>query len=190
VFLSQKTGFLGFMQKEIDYFETIGFLANQLEKKGLSPVLVGGMALVLLVSQRVTVDFDFLISAKNILISDLVYIFYKQGFELITKLNKQGEVVRTIDNKNIAAIRLKIDDPASALFYNGETELRIDLLFDFPLLATEVADRATKVKVKSHSLLVASPDDLTRMKEIAYADRKKSSDAHDLEFLRELKKKV
>lgn len=147
------------------------------------------MALILLGSQRVTKDFDFLISTQEETLSDVVDIFYGLGFELISKFNDRREVVRTIDNKNVAAARLKLDAPSSAYFFNRTTRLKIDLLFDFPLQAKDVASRAIRVKIKSHSLRVASREDLLRLKEIAYADRHSASDAQDLEFLRGLIKK-
>lgn len=171
------------MPNPIDYLETVGALAEALEKRGLTPILVGGMALVILGSQRITNDFDFLISSPGSEISDLADVFYAHGFELVSKL-KQGEVVRTIDNKNVAVARLKLDAPSSAYFFHPKKELRIDLLFDFPFPAKEALGRATKTKVKSRFLRVASREDLLRMKELAYADRHSAADAQDLEFLK------
>jgi hypothetical protein len=60
----------------------------------------------------------------------------------------------------------------------------VDLLLDFPLPAHPVAGRAESVKVGSDRLRVASTEDLIRLKEIAYADRRSASDAQDLEFLK------
>ncbi len=167
-----------------DYLDTIGSLTKELEKHGLRPTLVGGMALVVMGSQRVTNDFDFLVSLQDLLMEKVIEVFYKFGFELISKFNERREVLRTIDNPRVAAIRLKMDSPESAYFYNPKTELKIDLLFDFPLLAKEVASRAVSMKIKSYSLRVACREDLIRMKEIAYADRHLAADAQDLEFLR------
>ncbi len=171
------------MQKT-DQLEKVTLLVEELESKELMPILIGGMALVLLGSQRVTKDFDFLISRQDSTIEETVNIFYKHGFELISKFNEKREVLRTIDNPKVASLRLKIDAPDSAYFFNSEIRLKIDLLFDFPLPAKEVASRADKIKIRSHSILVASREDLIRLKEIAYANRKSASDAQDLEFLR------
>jgi nucleotidyltransferase AbiEii toxin of type IV toxin-antitoxin system len=176
------------MVKTVDYLETAIALAESLEKRGLTPVLIGGMALVVLGSQRITNDFDFIISSQESVISDVVDIFYQHGLELVSKLNERGEVIRTIDNKNVAAARLKIDGPSSIFFFDPKTEIKIDLLLDFPFPAKEIAQRASKVKIKSHSLRIASPEDLLKLKELAYADRKAATDAQDLEFLRRLLK--
>ena len=173
------------MSRANEYVESIGSLAKDLEKHGLQPVLVGGMALVLMGSQRVTNDFDFLVSLPDLLMDTVIEVFYKHGFELISKFTERREVLRTIDNPRVAAIRLKMDSPESAYFYNYNSELKIDLLFDFPLPAKEVASRALKIKVKSHTFRIACREDLIRMKEIAYADRRSGADAQDLEFLRD-----
>jgi hypothetical protein len=162
-------------------------LLNDLEEMGLEPVLVGGMALVVLGSQRVTKDFDFLVSSTE-LSRDLVRVIYRRGYELVSKFNKTGEVERTIDNPTAAAARLKLDKPRSVFFYNWKTGLRVDLLLDFPLPTHDIADRAAKVGKGPRTLRVASPEDLLRLKEVAYADRQSAADAQDLEFLRSLLK--
>lgn len=176
------------MVRDIDPLQELFPLLAALEKKGLRPVLVGGMALVVLGSQRITKDFDLLVSSQD-LSPDLVEDIYQQGFELITKVNKAGEVQRTVDNPKVAAARLKIDKPRSVFFYDWKTGLRVDLLLDFPLPTQAIADRAAIIGSKPRTLRVAAPEDLLHLKEIAYADRKSASDAQDLEFLRNLLKK-
>jgi hypothetical protein len=173
------------MAHEADPLKEIFPLVGALEEAGLFPVLVGGMALVVLGSQRVTKDFDLLVSTAN-LSGDLIEVIYRQGYQLITKFRKNGEVERTIDNPRVAAARLKLDKPKSVFFYNWKTGLRVDLLLDFPLPTQDIADRAAKIGKKPRTLRVAAAEDLVRLKEIAYADRKSAADAQDLEFLRHL----
>ncbi len=175
------------MNKQTEDFNTVTSLVKELEAKGFTLTLVGGMALVSMGSQRVTYDFDFLTSLKDGVIDKITEIFFNKGFELITKLNAQKEVIRTIDNKNIAAARLKIDQPQSALFFQPVSELRVDLLFDFPISAHEVAGRAHQVKIGPQMIRVASREDLLTLKEIAYKDRGLPTDAQDIEFLKKLK---
>lgn len=172
------------MPKTNSYLDLVGLLSKDLESHGFRPTLVGGMALVLMGSPRVTNDFDFLVSLKDLLVDTVVEVLYKHGFQLISKFNEKREVLRTIDNPRIAAARLNMDKPESAYFYHPQTELKVDLLFDFPFPASEVAGRALEIKVKHYTFRVASRDDLIRMKEIAYSDRKSASDAQDLEFLK------
>jgi hypothetical protein len=170
------------------YLRTVEVLAGALEARGFEPVLVGGMALVLLGSQRVTRDFDFLVSTQGPPTEELVRLLYRHRLELVTKFTAAGEVQRTVDNVRIAVAKLKTEKPRSLFFCNPRTGLRVDLLLDFPLPAHGVAQRADQVKVGSGGIRVASPDDLMQLKELAYADRRSASDAQDLEFLRRMVK--
>jgi hypothetical protein len=78
-----------------------------------------------------------------------------------------GEVISTIANRKVATIRLRVDAPASAYFFNAATGLRVDLLFDFPIAAAELAKHATRTKIRTHVFDIASEQDLLRLKRIA-----------------------
>ena len=172
------------MDSELAAFDQVVRLSDGLERLGLTPVLVGGMALVLLGSQRVTQDFDFVIRHPGELIDKVVDVFYSRGLELVSKLNAAGEVVATIDDRRVAAVRLKLDAPLSAFFFNRTTLLRIDLLFDFPIAAAELAANAVETKIRGRVLNVASAADLLRLKAIAARKRSAAGDAQDIEFLK------
>ena len=159
-------------------------IARALERCGLEPVLIGGMALVLLGSRRVTRDFDFVIRRPDDRLNALVDLFYDRGFELASKVNDAGDIGATIDNSRVAAIRLKLDAPASAYFWNRTRRLRIDVLFDFPIAAAELAANATQTKIRGRVINVASAADLLRLKEIAAKKRSFAGDAQDIEFLK------
>jgi hypothetical protein len=168
------------------YLKEISALVEGLEALKLAPVLVGGMALVVLGSQRVTQDFDFVISQPQEKLAEIVALFYGRGLELVSKLNETGEVIRTIDNQKVAEVRLRLDRPNSAYFYHPRTRLKVDLLFDFPLKAAELALHVHRIKVSSHSIPMASTNDLLRLKKIAKSHRSKPGDAEDLVFLKKL----
>lgn len=174
------------MVKMADYIEDVGKIVQKLEEFGLWPVLVGGMALVILGSRRVTRDFDFLVSVNKEQIKSLTEIFYKMNFELASKIDAKGNITRTIDNAKIAEVRLHLDTPLSAHFLNHQTGLRIDILFDFPLPARELASRAEIKKIRSYIFRIASKKDLLRLKEMAHQDRSLATDAQDVEFLKKL----
>ena len=173
-----------------DYADEVGSLVREMQVLGLTPILVGGMALVLLGSQRVTRDFDFVIAKPNEHLNALIEVLYARGLELVSRLNDAGEVVSTIDNRRIAVIRLRIDAPASAGFFNPTTGLRVDLLFDFPILAAELAQGATKIRVRSRALHVASERDLLRLKRIAKRQRSSPGDTLDIAFLETRRRKA
>jgi hypothetical protein len=172
-----------------DNFDNVGAVSEALSDLGLTPVLVGGMALVILGSRRVTHDFDFVISRPDNQLDEVVAILYGRGLELASRVNETGDVVATIDNQRVAASRLRIDAPATAYFFNPVTRLRIDLLFDFPIPAAELVKTATTMKIRSQVLRVASEENLLRLKQIARADRSVAADAQDIEFLEARRKR-
>jgi len=160
-----------------------GRIVADLTRIGLEPVLVGGMALVTLGSRRVTRDFDFVIPTPGDRLTDLVDVFYDRGLELAARVDDSGDITATIDNRKVASVRLRMDRPSSAYFSHPKTGLRVDLLFDFPVAASHLAARATRIKVRSHGLLVASEDDLLNLKRIARQNRTSPGDAEDIAFL-------
>ena len=171
------------MDEGATLLESAGSVVEALSELGLSPVLVGGMALVVLGSRRVTRDFDFVVASPGDALDLLLDVFYDRGFELASRVDAAGVVAATIGNRRVAAARLRLDAPASAYFLNPGSGLRIDLLFDFPLPAALLARRATAVKARSRALRVASEADLLRLKKIASAHRASPGDAEDIAFL-------
>ena len=177
------------MPDPVDHLHAVGDIVRELRNLGLQPVLVGGMALVVLGSRRVTRDFDFVIARPGDRLARTLALFYTRGLELVSRLNDMGEVISTIANRKVAAIRLRLDAPASAYFFNAETGLRIDLLFDFPIPAAELAQHATRTKIRAHVFDVASDHDLLRLKRIAKAARSAPGDAEDITFLEARRKR-
>lgn len=171
------------MPDPMDHLQTVGEIVQGLRALGLDPVLVGGMALVVLGSRRVTRDFDFVIARPGDLLARTIGLFYDRGLELVSRVNEMGEAISTISNRKVAAIRLRVDAPASAYFFAAETGLRVDLLFDFPIPAAKLAERATRTKIRAHVFDVASEQDLLRLKRIAKAQRSAPGDAEDIAFL-------
>ena len=171
------------MAEPPDQLRTVGAIVRALRGLGLQPVLVGGMALVLLGSRRVTRDFDFVVAHPGDRVESVVGLFYDRGLQLVSRLDDAGNVTATIDNRRVAAIRLRHDAPASAYFFNATTGLRIDLLFDFPVPAAELLSRATRRTVRAQSLPMASEADLLDLKKRAAAARSVPGDADDIAFL-------
>ena len=141
---------------------------------------------MILGSRRVTRDFDFVIAQPADSLPALVDILYDRGLELVSRVNADGDVVATIGNRRVAVARLRIDAPDTAYFFNPATDLRIDLLFDFPMAASKLSAQATRTKIGGQSLAVASARDLLRLKKIARAARSAPGDAEDIAFLRAL----
>jgi hypothetical protein len=159
-------------------------VADGLKGIGLEPILVGGMALVLLGSRRITRDYDLVIPHPADRLNALVDLYYDRGFELASKVNAAGDIIATIDNRRVAGVRLKLDAPAIVYFWHPTKRIRIDLLFDFPIAAAELAVNAVKTKIRGSVLNVASAANLLRLKEIAANKRSAAGDTQDIEFLK------
>lgn len=166
-----------------DHLDAAADVVSTLTDLGLDPVLVGGMALVMMGSRRVTKDFDFVITQPAAALSALVDALYDQGLELGSRLNDNGDVIATLSNRRVASARLRIDAPANAYFLNPNTGLRIDLLFDFPIAAATLAENAIRAKIRSHVFSIASEADLLRLKKIARDERSLATDESDIAFL-------
>ncbi len=171
------------MPGTIDRLPEVGDLVAALRGLGLQPILVGGMALVVLGSQRVTRDFDFVIAAPDDRLDALVELCYDRAFELASRVNDTGEVTATIDNRRIALARIRLDGPSGVYFFNRRLRLRVDLLFDYPVPAATLAARATRRTIRSRLFHIASEPDLLRLKQIAHANRAAPGDAQDIAFL-------
>ena len=148
-----------------------------------------GMALVILGSRRVTMDFDLLVNASEAGNDALVKLLYRRHFELVTKFAPAGDVLRTVDNARVAAARVKMEQPRSLHFCDRHSGLLVDLLLDCPLPARDLASRATRITVEGGTVRVACREDLITLKEIATRDRTSARDAQDLEFLRRAPRK-
>lgn len=171
------------MKDASTHLEDVGAVVAALNALGLDPVLIGGMALVTLGSRRVTRDFDFVVSRPGALLPRVVAALYDHGLELASRLNADGDVTATIDNRRVAALRLRLDAPSSAYFFNPLTGLRVDLLFDFPIAAAELGQRATRATLRAATWRIASVTDLLRLKRIALSARSAPGDAEDVAFL-------
>jgi len=169
-----------------DHLGSVVEVIEELRDLGFDPVLIGGMALVVLGSRRVTRDFDFVVDLPGGRVPSLARVFYSRGMELASKIDKSGNVTATIDTLKVAEIRLRLDAPVSATFVNMKTALRIDLLFDFPLPAAGLARTATRKTVRGHQLAIATREDLLKLKRIAARKRHVPSDRDDIRFLEQL----
>ena len=171
------------MAEPIDPLGTVGEIVDALRALQLDPVLVGGMALVVLGSRRVTRDFDLVIARPGERLASAIALLYDRGLELVSRLDEAGDVTSTISNRRVAIARLKLDAPASASFFDPQGSLGIDLLFDFPIPAATLAERATRTRIRTYLFDIASEPDLLRLKKIALAERSAPGDSEDIAFL-------
>lgn len=166
-----------------DHATRVARIAAELAELGRAPVLVGGMALVVLGSRRVTRDFDLVIADPGEQLVSVLRVLYREQLQLAARIDRDGHVVATITKQRVAAARLKIDRPSSATFFDETDGLRIDLLFDFPVSARTLARDAIRVRLGEHALAVASEARLLELKRLAAATRDEPGDAEDIRFL-------
>lgn len=102
------------MADSSDLLDVFGKIAKALRALGLEPVLVGGMALVMLGSRRVTRGFAFVVAEPGDQLKRMTDVFYDRDLELASRLNRDGDVTATTSNRRVASIRLRLDAPASA----------------------------------------------------------------------------
>ena len=98
------------------------------------------------------------------------------------RVTRDFDFVVAPQGDRLAGIRLRLDAPASAYFLNARSGLRVDLLFDFPIPAAELASNATRIRIRAHVFDVASEQDLLRLKQIARAERSAPGDERTLLF--------
>lgn len=161
-------------------------VVKNLRAGGFEPVLVGGLALTLYGSERVTFDCDLVAGRPETLerAKSLVGALHAAECYYVSRIDKRGRPVSWIDNVNIGAARLMMDEPDTIFFWNRTLELKIDILLDFPLKASELLTSATNKKLdKTTTIKVAGMKDLKTMKEIAARGRKNPKDIQDLDFI-------
>lgn len=168
-------------------FKALGRIVRRLQKAGYQPVLVGGMALIVYGSSRVTFDTDLLTARPRDLdaAKRLMAAVFAAGFVFITRLDEAGTPAAWIETANVAAARVMMDSTATCFLWNRRAAMRVDLLLDFPIEASEVLTDANNLTIAADVVLaVASLANLSRLKEIAVRDRSRPEDAQDLAFIR------
>jgi hypothetical protein len=168
-------------------FRILGKLVRRLRAAGYEPVLVGGMALIVYGSSRVTFDTDLLTARPPDLAAAkrLMTAVFDAGFVYITKFDADALPISWIDVPNVAAARLMTDCPDTCFFWNRAAEMRVDVLLDFPLPASGILRGSNSIELAANlRLAVASLEHLAALKEIAVRDRNRAEDALDLTFIR------
>ncbi len=153
-----------------------------LQERGIRPVVVGGVAMILHGSDRSTKDADFLVGRASQW-EEVMSGLYAAGFCLITKLNEDGSPRRILREEVIAKLKAREELPDSLFFWHPEEQLRLDVLVDFPVPASGVAERAEAQVLAGVSILVASRADLKEMKIRALMNRDSAKDSIDFMFL-------
>lgn len=166
----------------------ISRVAALLMNEEIMPVLIGGMAMVVYGSTRMTRDCDFAAKKNDETLRRSVVAMMNDGFGVIFGWDAAAyEPTKVEMEKDIAAPWAVIDRPESIWFWHPTARVRIDLVFDLPVPIEDLHSRSQKRTIEGTRILIAAPEDLKRMKEKALADRpSRITDEQDLVYLRYL----
>lgn len=169
-------------------------LLTHLVHEGIEFVVIGGTALRLYNSPRVTHDIDLAIGALDV--ERVVALMYRVGYRMVTSVGDDSlstcptvaEADEWIERQKpgaISFIECSNDESAEVPFERVDVSSQVDFLFELSIPTMQLRRRARQIEVSDLSFLVASVDDLIRLKE-ARPDRD-AADEDDLRFLRGLK---
>jgi predicted nucleotidyltransferase len=160
---------------------------------GISSVMIGGLALRMYNSPRVTHDMDLAISALDI--DALVPLMYGSGFLLITSVSDRSIHFQPSPDSALAwaeqsrpesltFVEARLPPGASTLPTEAiDITTEVDFLFDLVVPFPRLREHAREVRVDDLPALIASVEDLLILKE---SRREKSAaDLADIQFLKE-----
>lgn len=172
-------------------------LIERLAERGIFAVIVGGIALRLYDSPRVTQDLD--LAVRTLDIDDIIDSMYADGFALVTAVDEES--VTLVRDPTAADTWIEMKRPGSLSFIarpsvqsTGEFIVskhrdvdvlsQVDFLIDLPIPYTRLRKNARTFKAGNTELLVASPSDIVALKK-ARPDRS-SADNADIDYLNDL----
>ena len=181
-----------------------GDLVAQLEEAGVSVVIIGGVALRLYDSPRVTQDLD--LAVRTLDVDTVLEKMYDLGYALVTRVDKAvahlaptcAAAERWVNRANpgslsfVAAppeLRSRLESEAAedslAVEHSSiHIESQVDFIYEPPVPFPRLKARAKTVDLGGSGALVAAPEDLIALKE-ARSDRT-SDDDSDISYLRKL----
>lgn len=158
-------------------------------------VVVGGVALRLYNSPRVTHDID--IAAKTLDLDKIIPLMYKNSYYLITKL-KEDSITVALNGKHAEqwVERTKSGSISFVSLYSvpqhSEVQLKsvdiasqIDILFELGIPIMRLKENSRIIELQDISFRVASVDDLITLKE--QRSDKSWTDEEDIRYLKSLK---
>jgi len=104
--------------KSVPETQKLKQIIRNIEAVEFTPIFVGGLALILFGSDRVTFDCDSV--SKRLKDMEeaklLTWAMYKAKCYYISKIDKDGNSVAYLDKANVAASRIMIDKPDTIFF--------------------------------------------------------------------------
>lgn len=145
--------------------------------------LIGGLAVIILGVRRGTADFDIVISKEKL--EKAMEIIYRQGFKLITNIDKKNKLYycKTV---NQAIAYVKMTEPQAIKINKwGFNGLFGDIWLTTVVPFAELNQRAKKYKLYNEQIKIVDIDDLIKLKKFVG----RPVDKQDIYELNLLKKK-
>jgi hypothetical protein len=156
-------------------------------------VIVGGIAMRIYSSPRVTHDVDLAIKTTDA--DDVIDFMYGCGYFIVIEVRKDSAIlgltpvdakkwVNDSKNGSMTFVGFRHAPKAeSVLLTQIDLGTQVDFLFELGIPVMRLAERATKINFDKSELLVASPKDLLVLKE--QRKDKTSADEADIAYLKE-----
>jgi predicted nucleotidyltransferase len=172
-------------------------ILKTLNDKGIPFVIIGGLALRIYGSPRITQDIDLAI--RTVDVDDVIGIMYAGGYYGAQKI--VGERVRMILSASAAQAWVESSKAGSLTFVNFGRPLaeeliplsqidintEIDFLFELSIPILRLKENAKSITIDEIQVLVAAPSDLLILKR--NRKDKSSADEADIAFLATLLKR-
>ncbi len=157
-------------------------------------ILIGGLALRIYNSPRVTHDMDLAIRTLDA--DQVIQLMYRAGYLLVTGVDDQWayvhqqpqEAVAWLEQSSVASMTFVQVSPrssgASVPLHCIDITTQVDYLFDLTVPIMRLKERAQAVRLDDFTILVAAPEDLLLLKKDRRA--KTAADYADIQFLENL----
>lgn len=169
-------------------------ILKTLEQESIPAVLIGGLAMRIYNSPRVTHDMDLAI--KTVDVDEVIIFMYKHGFYLVRSAG--DETVRLCQTGEEASEWVTSERPGSMSFFSFhgpvssqempissvDINTEVDFLYDISIPFSRLYKNAQVIELDTVTISVASAEDLLYLKE--RRSEKSASDYADIDFLRNL----
>lgn len=155
-------------------------------------VIIGGIALRIYNSPRVTHDIDFAIRSLDI--EKVLECLYSKGYYLITSVDDSGVSVAAksteadlwISNEKPGSLTFVVAENVPNLdrvkYENIDITSQIDFLYELPIPFPRLESRAKVVDLEGITIKVASPEDLIALK--SARSNRSPADDDDIRYLK------
>jgi hypothetical protein len=163
-----------------------------LSEHDIPAVLIGGLAMRIYNSPRVTHDMDM--AVRTLDIDGIIKLMFENGYYLATEADEKKVYFCTAEDE--ASQWIEDHNPGSMSFFYFEDSLttpsvpisevdittEIDCVYEISIPFTQLYNNGTRIALEEIEIVIAAPEDLLYLKE--QRTEKTTSDYADIEYLR------